>query len=243
MQQILQPSFAPHIPWLVAGMTLRALSLPEEEPFALARRLPEITGLQGASVCVGQQVHGAQVAWATEKERARPFTCFPASDGILTDQAHCLIGVFTADCLPVILVAPEKRLLAVIHAGRESTRMRIVSHAAKQLTALGADPHRMLAWIAPGVCPEHYPVSAEIARGFTRDLKAPELATGPEKRCLNLKKANQLQLLEAGLDANHIECSDDCTVEEASRFYSYRREGKSTGRMLTFVARREIRND
>jgi YfiH family protein len=161
-------------------------------------------------------------------------------DALVTNEAHALIGVFTADCVPVALVDPRARNLAVVHAGREGTRQRIVRKAVDRLCELGSSPRDLLAWVGPSVCAAHYEVSVEIAAEF-RNLFGSEagVVCGPEGRHLDLKAINRFQLIECGVESARIETDPRCTFEDAERFFSYRREGASAGRMFTFLAMRE----
>jgi hypothetical protein len=128
-----------------------------------------------------------------------------------------------------------RRLLAVVHSGREGTFEGIVPRALGLLSERGGHPARMLAWIAPSVCPDHYEVSAELAAQFRARFGENGAVRG---RRLNLPEIVRAQLLAGGLLPQHIETDTRATCEDADLFYSYRREGAQAGRMFTFAMMR-----
>jgi len=164
----------------------------------------------------------------------------PGVDALVTNAPRALIGVFTADCLPVALVDPRRRNLAVVHAGREGTRQGIVRKTVECLREMGSAPRDMVAWVGPSICAAHYEVSEELAAQFRERFghNAGAVA-GPEGRHLDLKEINRRELTKCGVDPSRIEIDPRCTLEDADLFYSFRREGASAGRMFTFLAIRD----
>ncbi|MBN1865859.1 peptidoglycan editing factor PgeF [Candidatus Sumerlaeota bacterium] len=240
---LVAPRVFESLPWLHAGMTVRGDSRPDEDRLELARRLPGLLGLSPPPVVVPEQVHKDVVVEvgdredSTDREVRDPDKVkeIAGADGLATSLAGVVIGVFSADCVPIVLADPDSRRIAAIHAGREGTRLGIARRAVERMIALGSDPARLLAWIAPAISGERYEVGEEIARDFRERFgQYPGAVRG---RLLSLGEIDRRQLIDCGLEAERIELDPRCTFERADLFYSYRRDGSGTGRMLTFAVR------
>ena len=241
---LLTPSIFAPFQWLRAGMTTRDAAPATEPRTNLALRLPEMLGLASASIVVGQQTHSASLAVISPDPIAGAILPpplgslleVPIIDGLIANSPGILIGVFTADCVPVLIIDPVERIVAAVHAGREGTRLGIARKAVEAMARLGARTDRMLAWIAPSISQPHYEVSPAMADDFHRMLgenASNDLVNG---RCLDLGRINRQILMESGLSAANIELDTRCTFDRADLFYSYRRDGVGTGRMCTFAA-------
>jgi polyphenol oxidase len=184
-------------------------------------------------------------------------------DALATNRAGLLLGVRTADCSPVLVVDPKKRVVAAIHAGWRGTLARIVAKTIGQMQMeFGSEPKDLLAAIGPTIGGCCYEVGTEVAADFSAKFSNAseffdELRTGdepnplqwlnmmppghqppPKKVLLDLKKANRLQLLEAGVREGNIFVSELCTSCDVGRLFSYRKEGAMSGRLLAVVGMR-----
>jgi hypothetical protein len=184
-------------------------------------------------------------------------------DALATKRAGLLLGVRTADCSPVLVVDPKKRVVAAIHAGWRGTLARIVAKTIGQMQMeFGSEPKDLLAAIGPTIGGCCYEVGTEVAADFSAKFSNAseffdELRTGdepnplqwlnmmppghqppPKKVLLDLKKANRLQLLEAGVREGNIFVSELCTSCDVGRLFSYRKEGATSGRLLAVVGMR-----
>ena len=181
-------------------------------------------------------------------------------DASVTNQPGLLLGVQTADCVPILLVDPRRRVVAAVHAGWRGTLQRIVMKAiGKMQMEFATKPVDLLAALGPAIGGCCYEVGTEVASAFlARFPKAAEwfdeLRTGdepdplqwltmmppghqpPAKNVyLDLRKANRAQLLDAGLSAKNIFVSDLCTACRRDLFFSYRKEGARSGRLLSVI--------
>jgi len=186
-----------------------------------------------------------------------------SGDAAATNRPGLLLGVQTADCVPILLVDPEKRAVSAVHAGWRGTLQRIAVKAVGSMQMhFGTDPARLLAAVGPSISGCCYEVGTEVAAQFKAQFSEAsawfdELRTGDEpdplqwlnmqppghrppakKVLLNLKKANRAQLLEAGLRAQNIFVSELCTACRRDLFFSYRREGASSGRLMSVIGLR-----
>lgn len=181
-------------------------------------------------------------------------------DASLTNRPGLLLGVQTADCVPILLVDPKKRAIAAIHVGWRGTLARIVVKAIGQMQMhFKSKPADLLAAIGPSIGACCYEVGTEVATKFLSQFaEAPdwfdEFRTGdepnpvqwlnmmppghqppPKNVLLDLRKANRAQLLGAGLRAPNIFLSDLCTACRRDLLFSYRKEGPQSGRLLSVI--------
>ena len=211
---------------VVAGFTTRAFS-PETDSLESARaRLGETLGMPVASV---GQVHGADVAVVREAGHV------DAHDGLVTDQAGLVLSVVAADCALVLLADAEAEVVGACHSGWRGTVAGIVGETVRQMRALGGEPGRTRAYLAPCISTEAFEVGEEVAAEFD-DSVVLRKDEWPRPH-VDLRADLRRQLAEAGI--LDVEVEGSCTVAD-ERFYSYRGEGGTPGRMLGFVGIREI---
>lgn len=165
-------------------------------------------------------------------------------DGLMTDRAGVLLGIQTADCVPVLLVDPRLRAVAAFHAGWRGTMARIVEQGVLRMQAgLGSRAEDLRAAIGPAIGACCYTVGEEVLSAFTEAFTyAAELFTGVggnEVR-LDLAEANRRQLLAAGLAPDSITLTGACTHCDAHRFFSHRAQAGFTGRMLSVIGTRRL---
>lgn len=157
-------------------------------------------------------------------------------DAVIYNIRNACIGISTADCIPVIAYDPVHRCAAAIHAGWRGTVARIVQSAIGEMQRVfGTSPSDLRCAIGPGISLESFEVGDEVydafaAAGFDMDAIASRYA----KWHLDIKECNRLQLLSMGVDAGNIIVSELDTMTDA-RFYSARRDGAKTGRMLSGI--------
>lgn len=215
------------IPGLVHGFEQRAPCEGAETPWESLSRVAEV--LEGAGrLLLLKQVHGASVVEA-------PWEGTPEADASVASGAGWLLGIKTADCLPVLLVDPERRLVAAAHAGWRGTAAGVAARAVEALVRRGSRPEDLLAALGPGIGPCCYEVGDELREAFGAS-GADFFRPGPNDRPhLDVRAANVRQLLDAGLRPGAIHHVADCTRCRADLYHSYRRDGKAAGRMISFV--------
>lgn len=159
------------------------------------------------------------------------------TDGLVTCRPDIWIGVRTADCVPVVLYAPDIRAVSAVHAGWKGTLGRIAAEAVAVMKEAGADVSEIKAAFGPHICGECYEVGAELATRFRQNGfgdSVMEYSCRPEH--LDLEKANRTALLEAGLSRKNIIDSKWCTLHTVCPvFPSWRRKPGITERLITAV--------
>ena len=189
------------------------------------------------------QVHGASVKTvSTDEDVANSEERF---DALVSDRTGTLVGVKTADCVPILIGDPKTGSFAAVHSGWKGTAGKIVTRAVENLQKeYGADPVNMIAAIGPCASGKNYEVGQEVIDAFAPAFQAHEryfTPTRPGHSLVDLKLANRDLLISAGVNAANIYVAPFCTMERTDLFFSYRREKKlygKTGRLLSVIGRR-----
>jgi YfiH family protein len=203
-----------------------------DDPVAVAenwRLLGDATGLGFARV---RQVHGATVVRC-----ATPTSPCEEADGVISTTPGLAACVAVADCVPILLARPDGSAVAAVHAGWRGTLARIAGEAVRALVA-GGDGEAPLAVIGPSIGPCCYQVSDDLAAQFGAAFGPRVVRRGAGGPHLDLWVANERALRDAGV--TRVAQLRRCTACEPRLFYSHRRDGGQTGRMVGFVAPRPI---
>lgn len=185
------------------------------------------------------QVHGTKVMTITEEDIETFATMGPSHwecDAVIYNVRNACIGISTADCIPVVCYDPEHHCAAAIHAGWRGTVARIIGNAIDAMHhTFGTDPTLLRCAIGPGISMESFEVGDEVYEAF-REAGHPMhlMSVRMAKWHLDIKECNRMQLLAAGVSSDNIEVSPFDTMTD-DRFYSARREGAKTGRILSGV--------
>lgn len=159
-------------------------------------------------------------------------------DGLITSQKNLFLSVQTADCFPVFLYDPNKEVIALIHSGWRGTASNICGETILMMKdRLGCNPHDILAAVGPGVQQNCYQVDEKTAAHFASAFLLPD---GEKHYKLNVQEAIVAQLREKGVPAAQIEIDSTCTHCAVQLYYSYRRDGAKSGRMMGIIGIREI---
>lgn len=164
-------------------------------------------------------------------------------DGMMTANAGRLLGIITADCVPVLVVDTKHRAVAAFHAGWRGTVARIVEQGIGRMRErYGSQPGDLFAAIGPAIGRCCFEVGDEVKSKFLNTFSyAPELIeVGEAAVHVDLHEANRRQLLEAGLRAEQITMLAECTActrlpDGRRKYFSHRSERGFTGRMLSAV--------
>jgi hypothetical protein len=215
------------IPGLVHGFEQRLGPLGWEDSAGTRRRVAAALRPSGRLLLL-KQVHGAEV-------RRAPWEGRPPADAALADVPGLILGVETADCLPLLLVDPKRRAVAAAHAGWRGTAAGVASAAVQALVAEGSRPADLVAALGPCIGPCCYEVGDELRAAFGpggAEFFRPGARGRPH---LDVRGANVRQLAAAGLRPEAIHHLADCTSCRADLYHSYRREGRGAGRMINYV--------
>lgn len=187
---------------------------------------------------IPEQTHSCNVAIADGFCRY-----YPDTDALITFKRDVPIGIKTADCVPILVYAPDKHGIGAIHAGWKGTLGGIVDNVMDLLEENGVDLAQLKVSFGPSICKEVYEVDKGLAEnfgevGFSDYISFPN---GPkEKPHIDLQGVNMERFMRRGVKPENIKLNDGCSysskMEDGTPMYpSYRRSGGSPARMLTSI--------
>jgi len=192
-------------------------------------------GIDYKDLVCAKQVHGNNVQYVSEADKGSGAltydTSIPDTDGFITDVRGVPLAIFTADCLSVFLYDPQKPAIGLVHAGWRSSKANIISCAIKLMRdKFKSNPSRLIAGFGARIKDCCYQVSPEFVHNFSSGLV--------ERRgslYLDLAQVNKKQLIDSGAREENIFDPDICTSCFNEDFFSFRKEGKAAGRMLSVM--------
>jgi len=225
-----------------------------------------VTGSADTPLATIRQIHSSVLVHCAATDVTRGNPC--RGDGLMTDQPGILLGVQTADCIPVLVADRKRRAVAAFHAGWRGTVKRIVETGVGRMRIeFGSRPEDLVAAIGPGIGVCCYAVGEDLLSEFEsqfsygRELfrevySADEVRTrypmlfltqrapghspiGPSTH-LNLVEANRRQLLDAGLKPGSIRIVGGCTNCHTDLFFSHRASQGRAGRMMSVIGIRTL---
>ncbi len=185
-----------------------------------------------------KQVHSADSHIVEGLLPTTPIAC----DALLTNAKNILLGIQTADCLPVLVVDPKNRAVVGIHAGWRGTLSRIVEKSiARLVETYGSNPHDCLAATGPAIGQCCFEIGAEVQEVFEKEFsygsKLFSYHQPNGKSNMDLRLANQEQLINSGVQKENIFHWPDCTRCQMDLYFSYRGEiaTGAVGRLLSVI--------
>ena len=204
---------------VVHGFTLRVpgVEMSHDKVEALARldgvhrEIRSTHGLGHAPFITAQQVHGKRIGVVDNAMTVDK--CFGACDGLITNQRDICLGIYVADCCAVYLVDPARLAIGLVHSGKKGTEHNVVANAIRSMAEnFGSRASDIVVQLSPCIRPPHYETNfAGVILQQCRDLG--------------------------------VTASNDygvCTACDLNRYYSYRAEKGRTGRMLAFLAMKDV---
>lgn len=217
---ILRPLAWENYDWLQAGFTTRQagnLSYvhgEDQDVLANRQKLSATLGLSLSHWIASQQVHGNHIELATAEDVGKGAlsfeTGFPETDGQVNEAPGSISIVLVADCVPLLIIDPLTKKIAVVHAGRRGTGLEIARKGVEAMVARGSKASDLEAVIGPSIGPAHYET--------------------------DIWTANEQQLKAAGVGT--VIRTDVDTAEYTDLFFSHRAERGNTGRFIGFIGRR-----
>lgn len=216
------------------------------------RRLAAAVGFEPSRLFQTRQVHGAVLLVAEADGEPKDMIDREADALVAEPASGNAVAIRVADCVPVLLADPRSGRVAAVHAGWRGVAGDVVGHAVRHLAraASSSDAPRdagdFLAAIGPCIGPCCFEVGADVGETIVRATTADAVARRDEARgkvFVDLRAAVRAQLRALGLPDRSIEDVPDrsragCTRCDASRFYSYRRDGDASGRLVGVIVAR-----
>ncbi|MDD3802392.1 MAG: peptidoglycan editing factor PgeF [Desulfuromonas thiophila] len=188
-----------------------------------------------------KQVHGNDILLVDDDNHDVSHFQSVEADAIITARPGLMIGVTVADCYPLLLADPRRRVAAVAHLGWRGMAAGLIGKTvAAMVEEFGCQRSQLLAALGPGISARHYRVGKEVRDAFRANplagdwsALATEVALGQWQ--LDLQKSALLQLAAAGIDGPRCDASDLCSYRNKDMLFSYRRDQGQTGRQMGFV--------
>ncbi len=200
-------------------------------------------GADTDSIVAARQVHSGNIALVGPRHAGRGAfsydTALPDTDGLITDRPGLLLSTFYADCVPIFILDPVKKVIALAHAGWKGTLARIGAETVnKMAAAFGTEPADCLAGIGPSVGPCCYEVDEPLIRLVRDEFDWwPDILehTKNDRAKLDLWTANSKIMSGAGVKPDNVEIARICTCCNQQLLFSYRGSREVTGRMGAFL--------
>ena len=190
-------------------------------------------GIQSNQLIFPRQMHTNCVAEILEI----PSFEIEETDALITHQPGICLCIQTADCVPVLLFDPVKKVIAAVHAGWRGTVSKIVEVAVnKMVTEYHSSPKNILVAIGPSISPEIYEVGNEVVEAVRKSIPNSEVTlhkNSSGKFHFNLWEANRQILIETGVHSKNIEILGECSYQNSNKYFSARKEGIDTGRTVS----------
>jgi YfiH family protein len=274
--QILQLAPFAKLPWLVHGFSTSTGGVSElhdqkvlnlgfqewdsrENVIANRQRFQSALGAKDLTLAPLKQIHSDVIQLFSANSTK---SC--SGDASTTSHPGLLLGIQTADCVPILLIDPKKRAVAAIHAGWRGTLARITEKAIGRMRLeFASQPRDILAAIGPSIGPCCYEVGADLVTKFTAqfpdgadyfdeplsgeepnplqwlNMRPPGHQPAPKNVRLDLRKANRSQLEKGGVRPQNIFSCDLCTACNSSLLFSYRKQGAVSGRLMAVIGIRK----
>jgi Uncharacterized conserved protein len=209
-----------------------------DDPAAVALNRARFGSALGARVVWLRQVHGVNVLRLGEAQPEQPDA--PA-DAAWTTEPGVACTVQVADCLPVLFATRDGHAVAAAHAGWRGLAAGVLEATLQALqSGAGTEPRDIFVWLGPCIGPRQFEVGADVLQAFDQGLDEAEVPgflartrpDGSARWLANLQHLAWRRLAAAGV--GHISAEQACTVEDSSRFFSFRRDGV-TGRQAAAV--------
>lgn len=181
-------------------------------------------------IAYADQVHGTRIRFVSGGGT------YPGTDGLITRVPELVLAIQVADCAAVLLWDSQNSVIGALHAGWRGAAGEIVSLGVEKMIAEGAESANIKAYVSPCISKKNFEVGHEVAKQFPDEFVDYDSFSKPH---VDLKGVIKNQLITKNISEANIEINQNCTVADAYLFYSFRREGKKSGRMLALIQIKE----
>lgn len=208
------------------------------------RRISEAIGIPYSNLVFSDQVHNTEIRKVTFEDRGKGIEeplDYVGIDGLITNVPCLPLVTFYADCVPLFFVDSARKAIGLSHSGWRGTVGKIGKKTVEAMTkAYGTDPGDIIAGIGPSICRDCYEVSDDVAEAFEKEFSEAECREMLEdknngKYQLDLWKANEFIMLEAGIKPENISVTDICTCCNHELLFSHRASGGKRGNLAAFL--------
>jgi len=212
------------------------------------RRMAAVLGVDEKRMVLSYQTHTTNVRLVTEEDAGKGIVKerdYKDIDGLITNVPGITLVTFFADCVPLYFLDPVHKAIGLSHSGWRGTVSRMGAVTIdKMKEAYGTRAEDLLVCIGPSICGDCYEVGEEVALEFKKAFAKEnwnqilrEKDNG--KFMLDLWKANEILLKEAGVKPEHIQTTDICTHCNSDYLFSHRTCGNERGNLAAFLSLKE----
>lgn len=209
------------------------------------RRVAAVLGCDVEDMVCSDQTHTTNLRVVGREDCGKGVTRekdYRDVDGLLTDEPGIYLATFYADCVPLYFVDTKNAAIALAHSGWRGTVARMGRCVVEKLReSYGTDPADIVAVIGPSICQDCYEVSEDVAQAFSEAFRKPGqereilYPKGGGKYQLDLWRANEIVLTEAGIPRERIQTTDLCTCHNSRSLFSHRASHGQRGNMGAFL--------
>lgn len=205
------------------------------------RRVGAVLGCELKDFVCSDQTHTVNIRKVTKADCGKGVIHpkdYQDVDGLITDERGIVLSTFYADCVPLYFVDTKRRVIGLAHSGWRGTVGRIGAGMLRMMQEeYGCHLEDILAAVGPSICRDCYEVSEDVAEIFKREFGETVLSPGraPGKYQLDLWKANELVLGQAGLSLGQITVTDICTCCNPALLFSHRASEGKRGNLGAFL--------
>lgn len=210
--------------------------------FANFDRIGEILGASREQFVLSHQTHTDNIRIVTSADAGSGLTKplgYENVDGLITNEKRLALSTFYADCVPIYLVDPVKKVIGLCHSGWKGTVQKIGGKTVRLMQeSFGCNPADICGGIAPSICQDCYEVSEDVIEEIKKtfpDTKDLFYQKENGRYQLDLWKACEETLLEAGLNPANIEVTDICTCCNPDYLFSHRASKGKRGNLGAFL--------
>ncbi len=207
-------------------------------------RIAKIFGVEAKDVVCSHQTHTTNVLRVTKEDAGKGVVRkrdYENIDGLITDEKNLVLCTMYADCVPLYFVDAKNNAIGLSHSGWKGTKERMGKVTLERMKEeFGTEPKDVYVVIGPSICQDCYEVSEDVILEFKKNFSDNEMkqicyAKGNHKYQLDLWKANELVLLEAGILREHLEITNLCTHCNSELLFSHRKMGDMRGNLGAFL--------
>jgi purine-nucleoside/S-methyl-5'-thioadenosine phosphorylase / adenosine deaminase len=192
-------------------------------------------GIHDGRIVTMRQVHGDHIVEVKDKKLKEA----GEADGMITAATDIFLGILTADCVPILFVAPKKKMVAAVHAGWRGTLAGVAEKAARLFTdQLHVPSDEIEVALGPSIGSCCYEVKDDVAGPLLKrwgGIAQASIQKRDGKTYLDLRQLNRAVLSQARIPETNIFQIGPCTSCSPADFFSYRRERSETGRQISFI--------
>ena len=205
------------------------------------RRIGEVLKVEPGHMVASKQTHTTNIHIVREEDIGNGITrpsAYDDIDGLATDIPGIALATFFADCVPLYFVDPVHKAIGLAHSGWRGTVAGMGACMVQFMQEhFQSDPRDLVAAVGPSICVDCYEVSEEVAEQFREGFPEEVLQKGkaPGKYQLDLWKANESILLNAGILPEHLSVTDVCTCHNPEYLFSHRASHGRRGNLAAFL--------